>query len=275
MTVAARFVLANLNADKHFDAAGNKIEFSTLDEATKALDRLHDLAVIRDPYVALGLVVLAMLVIITVVKMPVTEQHENMHPLESMKRLFQNKVYRSGVIAQIAYVAAQIMCWTFIIQYAENLGLTKEAGQYHNMVAMGLFIISRLASTFILKYVNASKLLMWFAIGGITTTACAIFIVGLPGLYCLVATSVFMSLMFPTIYGIALGNVGQDTTLGSAGLVMAIVGGAIMPMLQAMIIDLGTVGFLPAINASFILPLLCFAVIALYGNYSSKVLAQG
>ena len=275
MTVAARFVLANLNADKHFDSLGNKIEFSTLDESTKVLDRLHDLVVIRDPYVALGLVVLAMLVVIAVVKMPVTEHHEKMHPLQSMKRLFHNKVYRSGVIAQIAYVAAQIMCWTFIIQYAENLGLTKEAGQYHNMVAMGLFIISRLASTFILKYVNASKLLMWFAIGGITTTACAIFIVGLPGLYFLVATSVFMSLMFPTIYGIALGNVGQDTTLGSAGLVMAIVGGAIMPMLQAMIIDLGTVGFLPAVNASFILPLLCFVVIAYYGMYSSKILAKG
>lgn len=274
MVVAAKFVLANLNADKHFDATGNQIEFSTLDEATKAMDRLHDLAVIRDPYVALGLVVLVMLVVITVVKMPSTAYQEQMHPLQSMKRLFQNKVYRTGVIAQIAYVAAQIMCWTFIIQYSENLGLTKETGQYHNMVAMGMFIISRLASTFILKYVNASKLLMWFAIGGITTTAGAIFIVGLPGLYCLVATSIFMSLMFPTIYGIALGNVGQDTTLGSAGLVMAIVGGAIMPMLQAMIIDLGTVGFLPAVNASFILPLLCFVVIAFYGKYSSKILTE-
>ncbi|MRT93823.1 L-fucose:H+ symporter permease [Ancylomarina sp. 16SWW S1-10-2] len=274
MTVAARFVLANLNADKHIDAIGNKIEFSTLDEATKAIDRLHDLAVIRDPYVALGLVVLVMLVIIAVAKMPKNEHQEQMHPLQSMKRLFKNKVYRTGVIAQIAYVAAQIMCWTFIIQYAENLGLTKESGQYHNMLAMGMFIISRLASTFILKYVNASKLLMWFAIGGITTVAGAIFIVGLPGLYCLVATSIFMSLMFPTIYGIALENVGQDTTLGSAGLVMAIVGGAIMPMLQAMIIDLGTVGFLPAVNASFILPLLCFVVIAFYGKYSSKILAK-
>lgn len=272
MIVAARFVLANLNADKHFDKANNKIEFSTLNEATKAMDRLHDLAVIRDPYVALGLVVLAMLVVIAVVKMPDTAHHEQIHPLQSMKRLMKNKVYRTGVIAQIAYVAAQIMCWTFIIQYAENLGLSKEAGQYHNMVAMGMFILSRLVSTFILKYVNASKLLMWFAIGGITTTAGAILIVGLPGLYCLVATSIFMSLMFPTIYGIALGNVGQDTTLGSAGLVMAIVGGAIMPMLQAMIMDLKTVGPLPAVNASFILPLLCFVVIALYGKYSYTIL---
>jgi len=112
--------------------------------------------------------------------------------------------------------------------------------------------------------------LMWFALGGVATVTGAIFIVGLPGLYCLVATSVFMSLMFPTIYGIALGNVGKDTTMGSAGLVMAIVGGAIMPMLQAMIIDKGTVGFLPAVNASFVLPLISFLVIAIYGYRSYK-----
>jgi len=270
MMVAAKVVLANLAADQHMDAAGNKLEFSSLDEVTKAADRLHDLAVIRDPYVALGLVVLLMLIVIAVAKMPDTAHQEHIHPWQSMKRLLKNKVYREGVIAQIAYVAAQIMCWTFIIQYAENLGLTKESGQDHNMIAMGLFIASRLLSTLILKYVNASKLLMWFALGGVATVTGAIFIVGLPGLYCLVATSVFMSLMFPTIYGIALGNVGKDTTMGSAGLVMAIVGGAIMPMLQAMIIDKGTVGFLPAVNASFVLPLISFLVIAIYGYRSYK-----
>ena len=265
MIVAAKVVLANLNADKH------GVDFASLDEVTKAADRLHDLAIIRDPYVALGLVVLLMLVVIAVAKMPDTAHQEHIQPWQSMKRLVKNKVYREGVIAQIAYVAAQIMCWTFIIQYAENLGLTKESGQYHNMWAMGFFIASRLLSTFILKYVNASKLLMWFAVGGMATTAGAIFIVGLPGLYCLVATSVFMSLMFPTIYGIALGNVGKDTTMGSAGLVMAIVGGAIMPMLQAMIIDKGTVSFLPAVNASFGLPLICFVVIAVFAYRSFKV----
>ncbi|QZE14994.1 L-fucose:H+ symporter permease [Halosquirtibacter laminarini] len=274
MIVAAKFVLANLNADKHFDSVGNKIAFSSLDESTKALDRLHDLAVIRDPYVALGLVVLAMFVVIAIIKMPDTAHQKDIKPLHSMKRLIHNKVYRAGVITQIAYVAAQIMCWTFIIQYSENLGLSKEAGQYHNMVAMGLFITGRFASSYLLKYVNASKLLMWFAIGGIVTITGAIFIVGLPGLYCLVATSLFMSLMFPTIYGIALGNVGQDITLGSAELVMAIVGGAIMPMLQAMVIDLGTVGNLPAVNVSFALPLMCFVVIAIYGKYSYRILAK-
>ncbi|RUA24192.1 MAG: MFS transporter, partial [Bacteroidetes bacterium] len=103
------------------------------------------------------------------------------------------------------------------------------------------------------------------------TTSATILIEGRMGLYALIATSGFMSLMFPTIYGIALKNVGQDTSLGAAGLVMAIVGGALMPPLQGAIIDMGTVAGLPAVNFSFILPFFSFIIIAIYGYRSYKV----
>ncbi|MDE7470415.1 MAG: MFS transporter, partial [Paramuribaculum sp.] len=98
-----------------------------------------------------------------------------------------------------------------------------------------------------------------------------IFIVGHVGLYCLVGISAFMSIMFPSIYGIALDKVDEaDCSLGAAFLVMAIVGGALMPPLQGMIIDLGSVGSLPAVNFSFILPLVCFIVVAIYGYRSVR-----
>jgi len=129
---------------------------------------------------------------------------------------------------------------------------------------MAMFIVSRFISTALMKYINPRILLLIFAIGGMITVSGTIFIEGMLGLYSLVATSIFMSLMFPTIYGIALRDVGEDSTLGAALLVMAIVGGALMPPLQGAIIDLGKVGSLPAVNASFVLPLISFIVIAVF-----------
>ncbi len=269
MFVASNVILSALDTDKR-DAAGELI-FPTLDAAQKATIRTHDLAIIRDPYVMLGVVVLIVFLIILFAKLPKTEHTGKVDVKASFGRLFKNKKYLEGVLAQVFYVGAQIMCWTFIIQYAENLGITKAEAQRYNIVAMGIFISSRFISTFLMKYVNSARLLMLFAIGGILTTTGVIFIEGMAGLYCLIATSAFMSLMFPTIYGIALDGIGEDAKLGAAGLVMAIVGGALMPPLQGAIIDLGTVGFLPAVNFSFILPFACFIVIAVYGYRSYKV----
>jgi FHS family L-fucose permease-like MFS transporter len=136
---------------------------------------------------------------------------------QSLRRLWHNSIYREGVVAQMFYVAAQIMVWTFIIQYADNLGINKATAQNYNIFAMGMFLCSRFISTFLMKYVNSRRLLAIFGIGAMICTAGAICIVGMPGLYCLVGISAFMSLMFPTIYGIALENVeAQDTSLGAA-----------------------------------------------------------
>ncbi|WP_373941002.1 hypothetical protein [Polaribacter sejongensis] len=177
---------------------------------------------------------------------------------DSFKRLFANGKYKEGVLAQMFYVAAQIMCWTFIIQYAGNLGIPKSTAQNFNIVAMSIFLGSRFISTFMMKYINAKKLLMIFAIGAMVTTAGVILIEGMAGLYLLVATSAFMSLMFPTIYGIALDGLSEeDSALGAAGLVMAIVGGALMPILQGSMIDMEKIG--PFTESTFHLFYLLFA----------------
>ena len=265
MAVASWVILAALKSDERVDGV---LTFPTLDEASKAAIRTSDLLIIRDPYVILGLVVIMMFVLIAVAKMPHTGHTEDGSALDSFKRLAKNKVYREGVFAQVFYVGVQIMCWTFIIQYADNLGIDKATAQRYNIIAMGMFLTFRFVSTFLMRYVNARKLLMIFAMGGMATITGVILIEGMTGLYLLIATSGFMSLMFPTIYGIALRDVGNDASLGAAGLVMAIVGGALMPPIQAAIIDLGTVGPLPAVNCSFILPFICFLVISIYGRRS-------
>lgn len=278
MATASMIVLPNLLSDKR-DASGS-ILFSTLTEAEKADIRLHDLAVIRNPYVALGLVVLIMTIVIAIfVKSNNQTRTDSAHTEKSndstvsatMSRLWSNRIYREGVVAQVFYVAAQIMTWTFIIQYADNLGIDKATAQNYNIVAMCMFLCGRFISTFLMKYVNGRKLLALFGACAALCSLGTILIVGMPGLYCLIGISLFMSLMFPTIYGTALEDVSlQDATLGAAFLVMAIVGGALMPPLQGMIIDCGTIMGHPAVNVSYALPLVCFVVVMIYGLRTSQ-----
>lgn len=207
------------------------------------------------------------------------DQDHSLHLGRALKRIFSIPRYREGVIAQFFYVGVQIMCWTFIIQYGTrifvNQGMTEQdaevLSQQYNIVAMAIFCISRFVCTFLLKYFSPGKLLMTLAIGGAVLTAGVIGFQDIWGMYCLVGVSACMSLMFPTIYGIALQGLGDDAKFGAAGLIMAILGGSIMPPLQAAIIDCQTLWGIPAVNASFILPLICFLVIIFYGYRSYSV----
>lgn len=271
MAVASLIVLPKLWSDKR-NALG-EIIFPTLDAAEKAVIREHDLAIIRNPYVAIGLLVLLVFIIIALTKMPKTIHQDTQTKVsEPFLRLWKNKLYRSGVVAQIFYVGAQIMVWTFIIQYADNLGINKATAQNYNIFSMIMFLTSRFITTYLMKYIKSYTLLAVFGIGACCSTLGAIFIVGQIGLYCLVAISFFMSLMFPTIYGIALENVHEeDTTLGAAFLVMAIVGGALMPPLQGIVIDMKTIAGFPAVNISYAIPFVCFIAVTLYGFYTKYV----
>ena len=266
MAVASFIVLPSLLSDTHRDASG-KLIFDQLPEAVKATERVADLAVIRNAYVALGVVVLLVLVVIALTKMPKTTVNDpSLKAWDTLGRLWRNRTYREGVLAQVFYVGAQIMVWTFIIQYADNLGIDKATAQKYNILAMMGFLTFRFVSTFLMKYVNSRKLLAIFGICAGICTVGAIVIVGKAGLCCLVAISLFMSLMFPTIYGISLEDVNaQDSTLAASFLVMAIVGGSILPPLQGAIIDRGVILGHPAVNVSFILPLTCFVMVTVFG----------
>ena len=216
-----------------------------------------------------------MFLIIYFMKMPKNnDQSHDLHIKETLRRISRIKYYREGVIAQFFYVGAQIMCWTFIIQYGTSIlmeeGMTEQAAevtsQQYNIYAMILFIISRFICTYLMKWLNPGLMLLIFGTLAIILTCGVISMHNHYGLYCLVGVSGCMSLMFPTIYGIALEGLGDDAKFGAAGLIMAILGGSVLPPLQASIIDMGTVFGMPAVNASFILPLICFLVVAIYGR---------
>ncbi|HMB61602.1 MAG TPA: L-fucose:H+ symporter permease [Eudoraea sp.] len=274
--IAQTFILGSLQSDD-LDARGNLI-YDTLSEAAKVPIRTSDLMVVRNPYVILGLFVLFMLVLIVLVKMPEKKEEDGGSIGSAVKRLFRSKKFVEGVLAQMFYVGAQIMCWTYIYQYAETLGIDNRSAVSYAYWALILFLSGRWIGTYLLKFIHSGKLLMYFAFGAIAFTLGAIFIQGMTGLYSLVGISLCMSIMFPTIYGVALRGVGEDAKFGAAFLVMAIVGGAIMPVLQGAILDFGGPGYtdiqilgVPEVNFSFVLPLFCFLVVATYGFRTYRI----
>jgi FHS family L-fucose permease-like MFS transporter len=266
MFVAMNFIQARLNPmDSATRAALPDAEFEAMKQS--------DLGILIRPYVAIGLVIVAIFLVILLVKMPKVKEENARSTGASLKYLIGIPRYREGVLAQFFYVGVQIMCWTFIIQYGTRIFMERGMNeidaevlsQKYNIAAMILFCCSRFICTYLMKYFKPGKMLYSFAFAGIAFTLGVIFFRGIAGLWCLVAVSACMSLMFPTIYGIALEGLGEDAKFGAAGLIMAILGGSVLPPFQAMIIDKGTLLGMPAVNLSFILPTLCFVVIAIYG----------
>ena len=276
MIIAQVFVIEALRSDDFTNEAYNALTSKEL-----AAIRENDLEIISIPYIALGVLVLIIMGIIIFTKMPKTSEKDKMSLSESFHKLFANKNYKQGVIAQAFYVGAQIMCWTYVYQYVDNindtLGLELTA-TYFNVTAMIIFLAGRWIGTALMKTINPSKMLLLSGIGGVLFCLGAIVGGGVIGLYSLVCVSFFMSIMFPTIYGIALKDMGDEAKIGSAGLVMAIVGGALMPIAQGWILDWGgsgfsdikILGFIPEVNFSFILPLICLSVVAYYGYNTFK-----
>ena len=238
----------------------------------------HDLGVLVQPYIYLGIIVALLLVAVWLTKMPKaadTQPEKSMG--KSLRELIQIRNYSEGVLAQFFYVGAQVTCWTFIIQYGTRVfmaeGMEEKAAeilsQRFNIVAMVLFTLSRFICTYCLKYIAPSRLLSILAVVAGVATIGVVCFTDRNGMYCLVAISACMSLMFPTIYGIALHGVGDNVKFAGAGLIMAILGGSFFPPIQAMIIDTNvTFMGLPATNLSFVIPLICFVVVAIYGHRS-------
>lgn len=268
MLVARDLILARLNPapeeERRRLAAADPEAFRAVVDS--------DIAVIVWPYVLLGVAVLLVLAVFAL--RPLPERRVREHPPGSLAattaRLLRSPRYVGGVVAQAFYVGVQIMLWTFIIQYGMNeLGMTPGQAQNYNIAAMVIFVTSRFVCTYLLKFFNPGALLGALAAGGALCVALVMFAGGRTGLLALVAASACMSLMFPTIYGIALRGLGDDAKLGSAGLICAIGGGCVMPPLQGALMDGSAVTLagvtLSATRFSFALPLLCFVVVGLYG----------
>lgn len=271
------FIQAELN---QADAAAR----AQMTDQQLAAIQAHELGAVTGTYMTLGFVLLAVLVLMLFAKMP-KEKSSDPKDLKdfndtndttalaassgsSFRRLMRNRHYWFGVIAQFFYVGAQIGVWSFTIRLAmAELGIREQQGSVIYLISIIGFSASRFIFTWLMKYFRPSRLLVVAAVADIVLSLVVVFTQGMGWLpvVALIAISLFMSLMFPTIYGIALGGVSvDDAKIGASGLIMAILGGALLTPLQAIISDASS------INTSYLVPAACFLVVLLYGLYVER-----
>ncbi len=230
----------------------------------------NELSIVVMPYVGVGLFLILVWLLIAFMKMPHADAHaetpdHDCNLGDSVRRLLKNKNYVFAVVAQFFYVGVQISAWTYTVYYIPaQLGIKDSESLRYHTVALVLFAIMRWVCTGLMSYINPSKLLLVMSLGAIACSAVVIFVGGIVGVWALIGISACMSLMFPTIFGLGTKGLGQDTKIGGSGIIMAILGGALIPLIQAKVIDISNV------NYSYVIPMICFVVIAAFAAYSSR-----
>lgn len=235
--------------------------------------RSNELLWVCVPYV--GLVIVATIIWLFFKKSKDSEKDTSgeLNILSSIKKLVKIPRYTFGVVAQFFYVGVQISVWTWTIGYVmTNLGLDEAAASEYYLIAIVLFIVCRWICTALMKYIDPAVMMAIFAIGGIACSLGTIYLPTSQSVWCLVGISACMSLMFPTIYGIALKDLGEEVKVGAAGLIMAILGGAVITPLMGKMIDTGMLssivpsftGEQAAVRSSFLIPVICFVVVLVY-----------
>lgn len=263
--LAAVFILPKLDAE---------VNASAMSAEQLRQVRADQLTAVMGPYIGLGVALVAILIIIAVVKEPeIREEFPDAGDTSSagavVGQLWRNRHYRYGVIAQFFNVAAQVCTWTYIIQYTQQaINGSLQLGGYLLQVSLLIFLVSRFIMTWVIGKVRATIVLL--VLGALAVALCLFAMVSpnMAGVAAVVGLSFCLSLMFPTIYGVALKGLGPATKFGAAGLVMAIVGGAIMPLVQGRVLDSTS----PAI--SFIVPAICYGVVTCYALFDLKAKRQ-
>ena len=244
------------------------VDIGSLSPAQLHTIRAGELGAVMGPYLGLGFVLLIIAFAIASQKAPpIVEEFPDAGPADSgtgalFRVLWRSKRYRFGVIAQFFNVAAQVCTWTYLIVYVQQaLGGSLQKGGFYLQLSLLVFLVSRFFMTWLIGRVRATKVLAVLAFVAVLLCGFAMVSPNLAGVSALVAVSFCLSLMFPTIYGVALKGLGPATKFGAAGLVMAIVGGAIMPLVQGKLVDSTSAA------TSFVVPAACFAVVGLYALF--------
>lgn len=222
---------------------------------------------ISETYMGLGFVLLAIMIIMLMSRMPEGKDEEKGCISVSFKRLIKNKRYTWGIVAQFFYVGAQIGVWSFTIRLVmQELNIEEANAATYYLASIICFCLARFFFTWLMKFYHPAKLMAWASAADIIL--CLIVILmsgsGMIAVTALVLISFFMSLQFPTIYGIALEGMNEDAKIGASGLIMAILGGALLTPLQGYVSDVF------GVSVSYAVPLVCFVVVLCYSLANCK-----
>jgi MFS transporter, FHS family, L-fucose permease len=259
------FILSNLNlSDAQVRAGMNKEELMAIQS--------EELTSVMGPYVGVAVFLLGLWLIVKFTRMPkASDAGPELNLLPTFKRLMKRPSYVWGVAAQFFYVGAQIAVWSFTIRYVmQELKYNEDDASNYYMASLVLFAISRFIFTALMKFIDPRHLLLYTALGASLFCFLVIYAPGYVGVVSLVAVSGCMSLMFPTIYGLGVRGLGSDTKIGGSGMIMAILGGAVMTVIQGQISD-----STKSINLSFYVPLGCFLFIVLYALIERRLEQAG
>lgn len=225
---------------------------------------------VQDPYLVIGVAVLAWALLVLMVKFPRIETQstgEHTGSWADYKTLLRNGEFMFGVAAQFFYVGAQVCIWSFMIRYGQETvpGTGEKTLANYLMASLVAFMIGRFVATALMGRFRAARLMWLYALANIALCAYAILVPGHSGLLALAATSFFMSLMFPTIFALSIKNLGPLAKVGSSLVIMAIIGGAVLTAVMGLISDMSS------IHLAVVVPLVCFVVIALFARTRDSV----
>jgi MFS transporter, FHS family, L-fucose permease len=227
-----------------------------------------ELSAVMGPYVGVSIFLVFLWVVIKFTKMPkASDAGTELNLGPTLKRLFKTPHYVWGVVAQFFYVGAQICVWSFTIRYVmQELNLFEADASSYYLAALVFFSISRFIFTGLMRFISPRTLLL---ISASMASLCTIVVIlgsGYFAVYALVGISGFMSLMFPTIFGLGVRGLGNDTKIAGSGMIMAILGGAILTGIQGQVSDLTQ-----SIHISYVVPLACFIIIIFYAAKAARL----
>ncbi len=253
------FILSGLNIAT--DAERSGLSAAALQEM-----RSVELTAVMGPYVGVALVLMLLWLLIAFTHMPKSRDNQPLYLGAALGRLLKNRNYTSAVMAQFFYIGAQVGVWSFTIRYVmQELSLKEAEAASYYIAGLIVFLVFRFVFTYLMQFYSPARLLSILAVLAAVLTVFAIYGSGVYGVIAVIVISACMSLMFPTIFGLGLDNVGEDAKLGSAGMVMAIVGGALLTTIQGRISDM-----YGDVKMAFFVPFVCFIVVAVFGHFASR-----